>query len=123
MSDERQPYRDPLDAEEDVQTPQAAAITDAELERDRVKLLRDTTTAGHALLTAVDALVASALPDSMERAELLAKIVAALEDRRNTAIARCVLDEHLSVRDVAKRLGWTPARVAFATRPPAQRRM
>jgi hypothetical protein len=120
-ADGRSPYRDPLDADESIQTDAAAALDVNKLAADRAQLTREVTILGTDLIHAIDALLTSPLPELLDTAHLLARISEAIEDRRNTAISRLVVSQRVPARQVADRLGWTPARVAFACKTPHQR--
>lgn len=113
-------YRDPLDSDATVSTDAAAAIGDDDIAAQLATVTRELHVTGKALLTAADAYVASTLPDPLDAAAELAGLCEALEQRRNRAITRLVVDAQVSTRQVADRLGWTPARVAFACKAPRQ---
>lgn len=114
-------YRDPLDSDDTVSTDAAAAVGDDTIAARLATLTRDLNVAGKNLLDAADAYVSSSLPDPLDAADVLAKLADEVEARRNRAIVRLVVDAKVSTRQVADRLGWTPARVAFSCKAPRQR--
>lgn len=114
-------YRDPLDADDAVSTDAAAAIGDDTIAAQLATLTRELHATGKAVLAAADAYVASTLPDPMDAAAELAGLCDEVERRRDRAITRLVVDGQVSTRQVAERLGWSPARVAFACKVHRQR--
>lgn len=113
-------YRDGTDAD-DVSTAAAAQVGPEQVAAELAALNRAFAATGQALLDATDALLRSPFPDSLDVAALLAALTDHLTERRDAALHRVVVRDNRPAREVAKRLGWTPARVAFACRGPRQR--
>lgn len=112
--DDRRPYRDPLDKDDDVHTDMVTSDAGVHVAAERARLERDVTAAGKTLLEALDAFIVSVYTDPMEVAALVVKLTEHVTARQAEAITALVVDKGVSARDVAKRLGWSPAAVAFA---------
>lgn len=112
--DARLPYRDPLDADPDVHTDLVTDESTVNTVTEVARLTDAVNTTGKALLDAVDALIRSPLPDPLDSAALVARLTTAIDQRQAQAITKLVVDGKVPTRQVADRLGWTMARVAFA---------
>lgn len=112
--DSRSPYRDGLDRDQDVHTDMVTEDAGANIAAERARLERNLTVAGKALLDAADELIASLFVDPMEAAALVVKLTEHLTARQHLVITKLVVDAKVPTREVAKRLDWSPAAVAFA---------